>query len=118
MLTNSERRVLIFIVIVLVVGSLAGFLREEPPRAEIKSSPFPINVNTATRKELVLLPYIGEVIAERIIEYRRKNEGFKTKKEILKIKGIGKIKFEKIKDKIYVEKPEEVKEDRSNESHE
>ncbi len=103
MLTNSEKRVIVFIVIVLVVGSLAGFLREELPEAGIESSPFPINVNTATRKELVLLPYIGEVIAERIVNYRIENKGFKTENELLNVKGIGKVKFEKIKDKICVE---------------
>jgi DNA uptake protein ComE-like DNA-binding protein len=37
------------------------------------------------------------------LEYRIKNNGFKTKNEIMKVKGIGKVKFEKMKDKICIE---------------
>ena len=109
MLSDSERRVLIFIIIVLLVGSLAGFIHHEPKeKTEIFTS-FPVNINSATSEELVLLPGIGDVIAKRILTYRSKNNGFKSKDEIMKVKGIGKVKFEKIKDKICIEKPDEVK---------
>jgi len=118
MLTNSERRVLIFIIIVLIGGSLASFLREEPLKEEKKHISFPVNINTATKKELVLLPNIGPVTAGRILKYREKKEGFKTKKELLEVKGIGKVKFEKIKNKICVKQPNEIKKERNNESTE
>jgi competence ComEA-like helix-hairpin-helix protein len=111
MLTNSERKVLIFIIIVLIGGSLAGFLREEPLEEENKHVFFPVNINNATKEELILIPHIGPVTAERILAYRDKNKGFKTKNEILKIEGIGKAKFEKIKDKICVEQPDELNEE-------
>lgn len=62
-----------------------------------------INLNRATLKELVSLPGIGPVLAERIIEYRKIHKGFKRKEEIMKVKGIGKKKYERIKDKIKVE---------------
>jgi competence protein ComEA len=42
-------------------------------------------------------------MAKRIVEYRIKNNGFKTKEEITNVKGIGKVKFGKIKDKICVD---------------
>jgi competence ComEA-like helix-hairpin-helix protein len=106
MLTNSEKRVLIFIIVVLLIGSAGGFLRPVPPAKDETDANFtssPINLNTATAKELILLPGIGEVMAKRIVEYRIKNNGFKTKKEIMNIKGVGKLKFEKIKDKICIE---------------
>jgi comEA protein len=106
MLTNSERRVLIFIIAVLLVGSTGGFLRPSPPEKIETDENFtlsPINLNTATVKELILLPGIGEVMAKRIVEYRIKNKSFKTKEEIMNVKGIGKAKFEKIKDKIFIE---------------
>lgn len=54
-----------------------------------------INVNTATHKELQLLPGIGEVLAERIIEYRSKSL-FNDVKEITKVKGIGEATLEKM----------------------
>jgi len=107
MLTNSERRVLVFIIAVFLIGSLAGFLREEPMSKflEVEESyvSFPVNINTAGKKELVLIPHIGPVTADRILEYRDKNNGFREKSEILKVKGIGEITFKKIEDKICVE---------------
>jgi competence ComEA-like helix-hairpin-helix protein len=106
MLTNSERKVLIFIIFVLLIGSAGGFLYPVPAQETEKNeelTSFPININTATVEELVLLPSIGEVMAKRIEVYRIKNNGFKTEEDIMNVKGIGKVKFEKIKDKICVE---------------
>lgn len=62
-----------------------------------------VNINTASNKELEALSGIGPVIANRIIEYRKKNGSFKTKEEILKVSGIGAKKFAGIKDKIVTE---------------
>ncbi|MDI1471625.1 helix-hairpin-helix domain-containing protein [Thermodesulfovibrio sp. 1176] len=61
-----------------------------------------IDINTATAKELMKLPGIGAVLAERIVEYREVNGKFKNIEEIKKVKGIGNAKFEKIKDMITV----------------
>lgn len=109
MLSDSERRVLIFIIAVLLVGSVMGFLHPAPEVKTEKTTSFPISINSATIEELILLPGIGYVIAKRILEYRRKNNGFKSTDEIMMVKGIGKVKFEKIKDKICVENPDQVK---------
>lgn len=48
-----------------------------------------VNINTASGSELEAIPGIGPVYAERIIEYRQKSGGFKSKEEIMEIKGIG-----------------------------
>jgi competence ComEA-like helix-hairpin-helix protein len=109
MLSDSERRVLIFFIAVLLVGSIAGALLPAPPETTKNLTTFPISINSATEEELTLLPGVGNVTAKRILEYRIKNNGFKTKNEIMKVKGIGKVKFEKIRDKICVEKPDAVK---------
>ena len=62
-----------------------------------------INLNTATREELIeFIPGVGEQIADRIISYRETQGGFKNIKEIMEIKGIGQKLFEKIKDFITV----------------
>lgn len=58
-----------------------------------------VNINTATLDELKTLNGIGDVIAERIIEYRASN-AFKSKEDIMSVNGIGKVIYEKIKDHI------------------
>jgi competence protein ComEA len=60
-----------------------------------------LNISKAYAGDLELLPGIGRVIAERIIAYRD-DHGFKDIRDIMKVKGIGKVKFEKIKDFITV----------------
>jgi len=58
-----------------------------------------ININIASKEELTTLNGIGDVMAERIIEYRASNR-FKNKEDIMSVKGIGTGIYEKIKDKI------------------
>ncbi len=60
-----------------------------------------VNINTATPDQLVKLPGIGKVLAQRIVEYRAKTP-FKTIEEIKNVKGIGDKEFAKIKDLITV----------------
>ncbi len=56
-----------------------------------------VNINTAPKEELMLLPGVGESTAEKIIAYRSEHKGFRKIEDIQKIKGIGKKKFEKLK---------------------
>lgn len=58
-----------------------------------------VNINTASLDELKTLNGIGDVIAERIIEYRASHI-FKSKEDIMSVDGIGKGIYEKIKDRI------------------
>ncbi len=60
-----------------------------------------ININTASVDSLISLPGIGEVYANRIIEYRNKKM-FNSIEEIKNIQGIGDKTFEKIKDLITI----------------
>jgi len=57
--------------------------------AEEETSGGLVNINTASKSLLEDLPGIGPVYAERILEYRQKNGGFKSKEELMEIKGIG-----------------------------
>jgi len=56
-----------------------------------------VNLNTATKDELVALPGIGPAKAQAILDYRSKNGAFKSIEELKDVKGIGAKRYEKIK---------------------
>jgi competence protein ComEA len=61
-----------------------------------------VDINTATAGELETLPGVGEVMAQRIIAYRKVNGLFKTIEEIQNVSGIGPKTFEGMRDLITV----------------
>lgn len=62
-----------------------------------------INLNSASQAELEELPGIGEVLAQRIIDYRTQQGPFRTIEDIKEVSGIGDKRFEAIRDLITVE---------------
>ncbi len=62
-----------------------------------------VDVNTATVKELQMLPGVGKAIAERIVEYRKTNGPFESVDDLKNVKGIGKAKLDKLKDHVNIE---------------
>ena len=91
------------------VGSLASFgtegvrtgLSSQGPNSGEGGDAL-ININLATKEELMKLNGVGEAKAELIITYRQAKGGFKDIKDIMKIKGIKQKFFDKIKDKICI----------------
>ncbi len=75
-------------------GKVAG---EQNIRTEGK-----ININSASLSQLDSLPGIGSTYAQRIIDYRQANGGFKNIEEIKNVKGIGDKTFEKFRDLITI----------------
>ena len=61
-----------------------------------------INLNTATIQELQTLPGIGPTLAQRIVNFREKNHGFKRIEELLAVPGISEKKWKVIRDKVEV----------------
>lgn len=57
-----------------------------------------VNVNTATLEELVALPNIGSVTAQRIIEYREQVSPFATLADLDQVPGIGSSTLEALQD--------------------
>lgn len=61
-----------------------------------------VNINTATKEQLMTLPGIGQSRAEDIIAYRKSNGRFKTIDELMQVPGIKEGAFSKIKEYITV----------------
>lgn len=64
-----------------------------------------IDINTAGKQELIMLPGIGETIAQRIIEYRNLHGNFRSVNDLLQIEGIGAGKLKAIEEYLTVGGP-------------
>ena len=61
-----------------------------------------INLNTATKDDLIALPGIGPAKAQAILDYRSAHGPFKSVEEVKDVKGIGAKRFEKLKGELKV----------------
>jgi competence protein ComEA len=97
---HSKKSRLVFLTALMVMGiilitplAIAGQIQK-------------VNINSATKEQLMTLSGVGEKVATGIIAYREKIEPFKKPEDIMKVKGIGIKTFEKNKDRITVKMPE------------
>jgi len=114
----KERLVLIFLTFSLFVGSAISLYKKHRANQELQaivsqlsmsettiasSGTNVVNINTATLGELDRLPGIGPALAQRVIDFRTHNGPFKKKEDITRVSGIGKKKFEALKDMITIQ---------------
>ncbi len=104
-LTDNEQKILLFLVFFAFLGLIikySGLLAEPNPQAVEslnleKDYEIKYDLNTVSKQELITISGIGEKRAEDIIAYRSKN-GFRSRKDLLNIKGIGIKRYSKMKD--------------------
>jgi competence ComEA-like helix-hairpin-helix protein len=116
-LERSERVVIIFLAITLLIGLGASAYKKSRPPGEMtvdrlsfndRSRPDAgarqkININKAGVAELMRLKGVGKTLAGRITEYRKLHGSFIFTGDIMRVRGIGRALFEKIKDDIITE---------------
>jgi len=114
--TRTEQNVLLFLVGAFVLGSGIRLFHDDSraiPWTQYTSTDsifselsaatvapgqrFPVNINSASKADLVALPGIGDVTAERIITTREESGPFGSVDDLLRVKGITKKKLEQLK---------------------
>ena len=85
-------------VLFLVVGLAVHAWAADPVTKSAKV----VNINTAPAAELTKLPRIGEKMAQRIVDFRKKHGKFKRVQDLMKVKGIGEKVFQQLKNRITV----------------
>ncbi len=126
-LTGTERKVLLFLASSLAVGSSIRVYQSLHPSSPVfdyarSDSIFvarsamvpgvldsttarempagPLDINAATKEQLVQLPGIGDVTAERLIAYRTQHGRFRSVDELSKVKGFSRSKINKLRPQI------------------
>lgn len=64
-----------------------------------------VNINTATKAQLVKLPGIGPAKAERIVEWRARRGKFNRVRDLRRVKGIGRKTLARLRKHLTVKGP-------------
>jgi competence ComEA-like helix-hairpin-helix protein len=106
-LTEEEKKVVLFLVVIALLGSGLNFLAKKFSLIRAIACVNPnlgkININTADKQTLKLIPGVGEKLAARILDYRRENKKFQVPEDLRNIKGLSNHTLEKARDLIFVE---------------
>ncbi len=80
---------------VVAVDGDAGGSGEEPTGG-------PVDLNTATQRQLEALPGVGPATAQAILAERDRRGGFRSVDELIEVRGIGPAKLEALRDLVRV----------------
>jgi competence protein ComEA len=95
-------RVLLAALVITLGAAAQTAAAQDASRTTAVTASAPLNLNSASVSQLEALPGIGRATAERIVEYRQKNGGFKKAEDLMNVRGIGEKSFLKLKPLITV----------------
>lgn len=101
---------IILLVAAIVIGGIVAWCRYSPsqpveisiPQVGEEQERQKIDINRAEVRQLKTLPGIGDILAQRIVDYRQENGPFHDTSELTEVAGIGTGRYEQIKDLITV----------------
>ena len=118
-LTRQEKAILVFLSLTFVTGLGIDTYKKSQRKRKLSVAPYEIsvlretdrfieqqrlvNINSFSIEELTRLPGVGQKIAQGIVRYHKSHGPFKSKEELMQVKGIGEKKFEQFKDSISLE---------------
>jgi len=108
-LTLQERKVILFLSFLFLLGLGLSVLRKTTgcnfcliDIYSHKTTPAALDLNLATRQELIALPDIGEKTADAIIAARATQGGFKDLGELKNIRGVTNAKLKRLERYLFV----------------
>ncbi len=82
--------------LIAVVTSVAVALPLLAGAAVAQDDELKVDLNRAGIEELVKLPGVGEIVAQRIVNYREENGAFQATEELMNVRGIGEKTYLKL----------------------
>ena len=70
---------------------------QSQPRQITRGGNLVLNINSAPAESLALLPFIGQTLSGRIVDYRAKHGAFSSVDDLLRVYGIGPKNIEKMR---------------------
>ncbi|GEM_PF-983080 len=90
-----------FLVCLFLLGEITPALsKDTKPTVSASEMKQVVSVNKASLEELEIVRGIGPVLAKRVIDYRTSNGPFKSLEDLAQVSGIGKAKYEKMKEQL------------------
>ncbi len=100
--TRQERMVVLCLMAIIATGACIDLVFKKYPELEnivnlIEGDRLytKLDLNKATRQELVAIPYIGEYTAQKILDYRRRHGKFTRLQQLKQVKGIREKNYQK-----------------------
>lgn len=106
-LTTEEKKVLLFIISVALLGLAIDMITKSLPPARkvliLQPHLAKVNLNKVSLAELLDTRCVPEKLARSIISCRDAQGGFKSIEELRTVKGVGARRYEKLKGLFYME---------------